>query len=99
MHHLLHPPGGILCTLPAASFAALFFVFSREWTDTGLAYLVYFFSAYSLLILLCAAPWLLEHIRQSVRSRSRSTKQFHGRKCSDSWPTLLIGVVSALAAA
>lgn len=68
LHHLLHPPGGALCTLPAASFAALFFVFSREWTDTGLAYLVYFLSAYSLLILLCAAPRLLEHIRQSVRS-------------------------------
>ena len=65
---MLHPPGGILCTLPAASFATLFFVFSREWTDTGLAYLVYFLSAYSLLILLCAAPRLLEHIRQSVRS-------------------------------
>lgn len=42
LHHLLHPPGGVLCTLPVASFAALFFVFSREWTDTGLAYLVYF---------------------------------------------------------
>lgn len=45
-----------------------FFVFSREWTDTDLAYLVYFLSAYSLLTLLCAAPRLLEHIRQSVRS-------------------------------
>lgn len=68
LHHLLHPPGGVLCTLPAASFAALLFIFSREWTDTALAYLVYFLSAYSLLILLCAAPQLLEHTRQSVRS-------------------------------
>lgn len=65
---MLHPPGGVLYTLPAASFAALLFIFSREWTDTALAYLVYFLSAYSLLILLCAAPRLLEHIRQSVRS-------------------------------
>ena len=68
LHHLLHPPGGVLCTLPAASFAALLFIFSREWTGTDRAYLVYFLSAYSLLTLLCAAPRLLEHIRQSVRS-------------------------------
>lgn len=57
----MHTPGGILCR-------TVFCFFYREWTDTDLAYLVYFLSAYSLLILLCAAPRLLEHIRQSVRS-------------------------------
>ena len=56
----VHTPGGILRRAA--------FYFSREWADTALAYLVYFLSVYSLLTLLCAAPRLLEHIRQSVRS-------------------------------
>lgn len=96
---MLHPPGGVLCTLPAASFAALLFIFSREWTDTDLAYLVFFYLP--ILCLFCFVPlpgcWSISG--SLCAAVSRSTKQFHGQKYSDSWPTLLIGAVSALAAA
>ena len=80
-------------------FAALLFVFSREWTDTGLAYLVYFLSAYSLLILLCAAPWLLEHIRQSVRSSIPFNQAVSRPEIQRFMADPAIGAVSALAAA
>lgn len=56
----MHTPGGILRR------AAFYFFPGVDGYRSGLFGL--FLSAYSLLILLCAAPWLLEHIRQSVRS-------------------------------
>ena len=56
----MHTPGGILCRAVFCFFPGV--------DRYRPAYLVYFLSAYSLLILLCAAPRLLEHIRQSVRS-------------------------------
>ncbi len=87
----MHTPGVILCRAV--------FVFSREWTDTGLAYLVYFLSAYSLLILLCAAPRLLEHNRQSVRSSIPFNQAVSRPEIQRFMADPAIGAVSALAAA
>ena len=58
LDRVLHPPKGVLCTVPAASFAALIFIFASNREESAAAYPVFFLSAYALVILLAALPAL-----------------------------------------
>ena len=64
LDRVLHPPKGVLCTVPAASFAALIFIFASNREESAAAYPVFFLSAYALVILLAALPALAGRLKQ-----------------------------------
>jgi hypothetical protein len=75
---LLHPPKRIICTVPAASFAALIFIFASHRKETAVAYPIFLLSAYSLVILLVAWPALAGRFAQlkvSIWKRSRLVRK------------------------
>lgn len=63
---LLRPPGVILCAVPPVAFAALILVFAADRTRCAAAYAVYGLSAYALIILLAAVPWLTRRAKSAV---------------------------------
>jgi hypothetical protein len=54
--NLLYPPKWVICTAPAASFAALIFVFAFRQEESAVAHPIFLLSAYSLAILIAALP-------------------------------------------
>lgn len=64
LDRFLHPPKWVTCTIPAASFSALIFVFASHMEESALAYPIFLLSAYSLTILLAALPALVGRLRQ-----------------------------------
>lgn len=66
LNRLLHPPKWILCSLPPTAFAVLSFLFAADRTESVLAYPAYFASAYSLCILLAAAPAAEKRIKSGI---------------------------------
>lgn len=74
IRELFYPPKWVLCVVPAASFAALIFIFAFKRENTAAAYPVFFLSAYSLMILLAALPTVvgrLKQIKSNVWNHSR----------------------------
>ena len=63
MRKILYPPKGILYILPPVAFAALIFIFAAGKQESGLAYPVYFMSAYSLVVLAAAFPKCFNRIK------------------------------------
>lgn len=66
VNKLLHPPKWILFVIPSVGFTALIFIFATGQTEGTPAYFIYGMSAYSLLILLVAAPKLVRHMKYKV---------------------------------
>ncbi len=91
LDRFLHPPKWVICTVPAASFAALIFIFASNREESAAAYPIFLLSAYSLVILLAALPALAGRLRQlkvNLWKRSRlirrvSSTAFGGRYLND----------------
>lgn len=64
LDRFLHPSKWVICTVPAASFAALIFVFVSNREESIVAYPIFLLSAYSLVILLTALPTLAGRFTQ-----------------------------------
>ena len=59
------PPRPVVLILPSCSFAATIFVFVRGLEKTAAAYPVFFFAAYSLMIVIAAFPKTIKRLRTS----------------------------------
>lgn len=59
------PPRPVVLILPPCSFAATIFVFVRGLEKTAAAYPVFFFAAYSLMIVIAAFPKTIKRLRTS----------------------------------
>lgn len=90
--NLLYPPKWVICTAPAASFAALIFVFAFRQEESAVAHPIFLLSAYSLAILIAALPkfagrftrlgtGLLKHSRllQKVSATAFGERYLHDR--------------------
>ena len=59
------PPRPVVLILPSCSFAATIFVFVRGLEKTAAAYPVFFFAAYSLMIVIAVFPKTIKRLRTS----------------------------------
>lgn len=71
---LLYPPKEVVCGVPPIVFAALIYIFVTGKQESLPAYFIYFMSAYSLVILICAVPKLFGKIKKLVHE-SRAAKK------------------------
>lgn len=61
---MIYPPVWVLIGVPPVTYAALIFIFAVNKTESGPAYLIYFMSAYSLVILTAQLPYMAGRIRR-----------------------------------
>lgn len=79
---ILYPPKWVLLTVSLISFATLIFVFVYEKTESMLAYLMYFMSAYSLTVLCAAIPDIMGKTARRIQS-SRIVKRISSVEIMD----------------
>ncbi|MGN0179511.1 MAG: hypothetical protein ACI4DY_08740 [Monoglobaceae bacterium] len=78
---LLYPPKWILISVPGVVFAALIFIFAAEKTESMSAYPIYCMSAYSLSILLAAAPMTVRKLKFAVTNSRIMRKAASSHLC------------------